>query len=255
MDATFHRDGFSLFHLDLPEGEGSALFEQLAASVDFEDVTGGRAGNHLTKPGEMGVPIVRTTTRYLRPAHTFSAVHDDLVARLPERSFNHALIEIYDQRYRKMGYHSDQSLDLAEGSHIALVSVYDRALCASGRGMRQLMVRSKETGERFSIPLGHGSVVLFSVATNARYAHKIVLPAVAPEDTRWLGLTLRRSKTFVTFRDGEPTLADGRALTLADVTERKAFYRLRGQENRAVDFRYPSLSYTISEADRLLPTS
>jgi len=252
MDAMAQRDGFSLFRLDLTEAERDALFEQLAASVGFEHVTGGRAGNHLTKPGAQGVPIVRTTTRYLRPAHAFSAAHDGLVERLPERSFNHALIEIYDQRYRKMGYHSDQALDLAEGSHIAIVSVYDRPL--RGPGVRQLMVRSKETGERFSFPLDHGSVVLFSVATNARYLHKIVLPAKAPEDTRWLGLTLRRSKTFVTFRDGEPTLADGRPLTLADETERKTFYRLRGQENRAADFRYPSLSYTISEADRLLPT-
>ena len=40
---------------------------------------------------------------------------------------------------------------------------------------------------------------------------------------------------------------------LADEPERKAFYMLRGKENRETDFRYPMLDYTISPSDLLPP--
>lgn len=257
--------GFYVFGLE-PSAEPEAMFEELSACVDFEHVTGGRVGNHLTRPCERGVPIVRTTTRYARPAHVFSRAQAELADRicdvaqglpLPAVRFNHALIEVYDQRYTKMGYHSDQRLDLDEESLIAIFSCYDRAGPSSGpspeRGVRQLMVKSKHDDTRFSLPMPHGSVVLFSVATNARYLHKIVLPSPAPEATRWLGLTLRCSKTFVRYEAGAAELPDGRVLTLADEQQRANFYRLRGRENRASEFCYPELSYTISEGDLLPP--
>lgn len=254
--------GFHTIKLDIDD---DTLFEQLAASVCFEDVTGGRAGNHLTRPGLRGTPIVRTTTSYLDPACVFTAHHDALIERikanaasqaaltLHDEPFNHALIEIYDQRYTKMGYHSDQSLDLDPDAFIAVFSCYDRDVRGSGPGVRQLMVRGKETSERFTIPLEHGSVVLFSVEANARFSHKIILPAPAPEPTRWLGLTLRRSKTFVTFDEQGARLEDGARLTLADDAQRRAFYKLRGAENKATHFEYPRLDITLSEADLMPP--
>lgn len=209
---------------------------------------------------------MRTTTQYSKPAGRFEPVHDRLVDQirvaaagvgidLPERPFNNALVEIYEGRYRKMGFHCDQALDLEKGSYIAIVSHY---LSGSGEllgggdnpAVRQLVIKGKETDERLTVSLDHGSVVLFSLATNARYLHKIVLPGGASEDVRWLGLTMRLAKSFVEFRNREAYL-DGSPLTLADDQQRRQFYRLRGQENRSTDFAYPRLSYTLSEGDLL----
>ena len=38
-----------------------------------------------------------------------------------------------------------------------------------------------------------------------------------------------------------------------EVQEKKTFYKLRGEENRSIDFKYPSLPFTISQADCLPP--
>jgi hypothetical protein len=58
------------------------LFEELLASVRFEDVGKGRQGAVLTKIDETGnIPIVRTTTRYSAPAQRFQSVHDRLAHR------------------------------------------------------------------------------------------------------------------------------------------------------------------------------
>lgn len=246
--------GFTLLRLDLAGAPG---FEALLGSARFDDVTRGRIGNHLTRPSARGAPIVRTTTRYTSPQACFSAAHEALVARvrgaaaLPDLDFNHALLEVYDQRYRKMGYHSDQAQDLEEGSSVAIVSLYDRP--PRGPGVRQLMIQHKLTGERAALPLEHGSAVLFSLDTNSLHRHKIVLPSPAPQDTRWLGLTLRQSKTFVRHHAGGAALEDGTPLTLADEAQRAELLRLRAEENRSTTFRYPRLTYTLSEGDRLAP--
>lgn len=240
--------------LDIP------LFDALAASVEFEDVTRGRKGNHLVDVEARGVPIVRTTTQHTQPAHVFSSLHHRIVeairraAEQPALSFNNALIEIYERSYAKMGYHSDQALDLQEGSCIALFSCYERP--DDRRGLRMLKIKDKTTGAESAITLEHHSVVLWSLETNTRYAHKIVLDPKPPQsepDNRWLGLTLRHAQTYLHFRDGQPCFADGTPLKLADEAQRKQFYQLRGQENRSMDFTYPALDYTISLADTLEP--
>lgn len=110
------------FHEIILPLEGN-LFNELADSIDFENITKGRMGNHLVKVDEKGVPIVRTTTKYTIPAHNFSTIHHLVVAsinstiqsnnrdNLPLPDFNNALIEVYDRNYSKMNYHSDQCLD------------------------------------------------------------------------------------------------------------------------------------------------
>merc|ERR1712050_536946 len=105
-----------------------------------------------------------------------------------------ALIELYTNTYATMGFHSDQDLDLEEGSSIAVFSCYKHPELASPP--RKLVVESKEPGGgTFEIPLTHNSVVVFSVETNRRFRHKIVLDAAAqPPENQWLGVTFRTSK-------------------------------------------------------------
>ncbi|MFG3256174.1 hypothetical protein [Streptomyces sp. NPDC048172] len=239
------------------------LFTELSASVRWEDLGKGRRGAVLTRSEESGgVPLVRTTTRYEIPAQGFRAVHERLAGRIQERAalpvgLDNALIESYTNAYAKMGSHSDQALDLADDSFIAVFSCYEHP--EAGSPPRKLVVESKEdgaasAGERCEIPLVHHGVVAFSVEANRRFKHKIVLDRSVPRaDNQWLGVTFRTSKTLVRFRDGHAYLPEGARLVAADEEQRREFYRLRGRENRETDFTYPLLTYTLSESDLTPP--
>ncbi|MFD4370832.1 hypothetical protein [Streptomyces sp. NPDC058486] len=233
-------------------------FAELSASARLEDVGKGRKGAVLTRiDAAGGVPLVRTTTQYGTPAQRFRPVHARLAEQIQERAalplgFDNALIETYTNAYTTMGGHSDQALDLAEDSFIAVFSCYEHPEASPPR---KLIFESKEPGgERFEIPLAHHGVVAFSVASNRRLRHKIVLDAPArAAENRWLGLTFRTSKTVLRFRDGHPYLPDGARLTSADEEQRRAFYRLRKRENGETDFVYPPLTYTVSAGDLVPP--
>ena len=105
-------------------------FEELLGSVRFDDVTKGRRGAVLVDVGPArGIPIVRTTTPYAAPAQPFRPIHARLAQEIRERAslarpFNNALVEHYTNAYATMKRHSDQALDLAEGSAIAIYSCY-----------------------------------------------------------------------------------------------------------------------------------
>lgn len=238
------------------------LFAELSESALLEDVGKGRRGATLARIDEAGgVPLVRTTTRYGSPTQCFRAVHERLAQQIQVRAelsvgFNNALIESYTNAYTTMGFHSDQALDLADDSFIAVYSCYQNPEAGPPR---KLIFESKGSGEgsdgeRFEIPLAHNSVVAFSVNSNRRLKHKIVLDAPGrAADNLWLGVTFRTSKTYVRFRDGNAYLPQGARLTAADEEQRAAFYQLRRRENKETDFVYPSLTYTISESDLMPP--
>jgi hypothetical protein len=234
------------------------LFEELFASARFEDVGKGRLGAVLARVDEAGnVPLVRTTTRYGIPAQRFRVVHERLARQIQERAaltaaFNNALVERYTNACTTMGSHSDQAIDLADASFIAVFSCYKRPELDPPR---KLVVELKGAGDdSFEIPLTHNSVVVFSVDTNRRFKHKIVLDRSGrlPEN-QWLGVTFRTSKTFVRFRDGHTYFPDGVRLTPADEEQRREFYQLRRRENNETDFSYPRLTYTISDSDLMPP--
>jgi len=120
------------------------------------------------------------------------------------------------------------------------------------------MVKEKGSDEELEIPLTHNSVILFSVETNSKFLHKIVLDRISHQkplqsDNKWLGITFRKSKTFIEFEDNLAYFSNGQLLELANEEQKTEFFKLRGQENRLLDFVYPKLSYTLSIADRLIP--
>ena len=248
------------------------LYDTLVQSIAFENIAKGRLGNHLVKIEEEGIPIIRTTTQYNISAQSFSNIHDSIVASinrviersgpndLPSAHFNHALIEIYDNSYYKMNYHSDQNLDLDPNSCIGLFSCYEKPEELSEHHLRKLIVKAKDNDDALEIPLTHNSVVLFSVETNNKFLHKIILDPVPNRkplqlDNKWLGITFRKSKTFIKFEGNLPYFSDRRLLELANEEQKAAFFKLRTQENSHSNFVYPALSYTLSVADRLMPTN
>jgi hypothetical protein len=242
-------------------------FAELFASVRFEDVGKGRQGAVLVKLDETGhVPLVRTTTRFIKAAQRFLPIHEQLAEQIQTRAsissrFNNALIETYTNASTTMGSHSDQALDLADDSFIAVFSCYEHPERANPP--RTLIIEEKEpSDERAEIALAHNHVVVFSVDSNRRLKHKIVLNATrhTPEN-RWLGITCRTSKTFVRYRastnvESSPMQAhflDDTCLTLANEEQRREFYHLRSRENHEIAFVYPWISYTISESDLMAP--
>jgi hypothetical protein len=237
------------------------LFEQLLASVQFEDVGKGRQGAVLVKIDQTcHIPLVRTTTRYSIPAQPFRSVHGQLAQQIQTMaslatSFNNALIENYTNAYTSMGSHSDQALDLEDESFIAIFSCYKHSERSSS--FRKLIVELKESGgDPIEIPLTHNSVVLFSVAANRWLNHKIVLDKSSETlENQWLGITFRTSKTFVQFRGEDVVFLDDTRLTLANDEQRQEFYHLRRRENHETDFTYPRITYTISESDLMSPES
>jgi hypothetical protein len=72
-------------------------------------------------------------------------------------------------------------------------------------------------------------------------------------ENRWLGITFRTSETFIRFKENIPYLLDGTPLQLATEEERRNFYITRGQENKSMDFKYPTMNYTLSESDLMPP--
>ena len=223
---------FSSFNID------SYDFDVLEKSAHFENVARGRKGAILVSSPN----IVRSTTQYKNPPTYFLPIHyqilDNIKKNLTSFEANNAMIEIYDNNYKTMGYHSDLALDLADDSFIAIFSCYEEHNDSSNN--RLLYIKDKTTGLENCIKMGNNMVIIFSTETNKKYQHKIVLEA--DSSPRWLGITFRLSKTVYPLN-----------ITIATDEQRAEFYKLRKRENTETNFNYPSISYTLSPSDLLTP--
>lgn len=238
-------------------------FEQCSKYVNFEDVARGRKGAVLVDVQNESIPIVRTTTKYNYPAQQFTSFHKEIIKQIKGKikeklklsniELNNCLIEIYDDRNTKMGFHSDQALDMHDQSFICVFSCYEND-SDNPRDHRKLVVENKTTGKTFQIIMDNNSVILFSTATNRHHKHKIVLniDGVKPKN-KWLGMTLRTSKTIIKFEDGLPCFMDGSQLKLANNEEKKKFYFCKGRENANIGYKYPTIDFTISISDLMYP--
>ena len=263
---------FETATLSLPD----RIFDQLE-QTNLEQSGTGRLGGILVEATDgyrdsSSIPVVRSTAIYHQRAQPFNALHHDIIrqirARLGGAKFNNALIEIYGPEYGTMKFHSDCGIDLKPDTYIALYSCYQNPATPD----RALIVKNKLTGSTSQIMLTNNMVVAFSTETNKYFLHKIVkIQGVSKGKTegknkesmsnKWLGITFRRSKTFVKFDDIRGVLMrseDGegddrwQSLRLANAEERQLFYRERSIENETATHRYPEIDYTVSPSD-LLP--
>lgn len=240
---------FVKFTLDL----STNLFKQLSESIQFEDITNGRKAANLVDFKNNLIPIVRTTTIYQNSSQKFLSIHYDIIDTINKTlkndklEFNNALIEIYNSQYCKMGYHTDQSLDLDEKSHICIFSCYDNP---DTKDLRKLKIQSKITNDCIDIVMDHNSIIIFSVDTNHKHLHKIILEQNTSNNT-WLGITFRKSKTFIYFNNELPYFSNKKLLTLADDKQKKEMYKCKGIENSKIEYDYPEMNYTISNGDMI----
>lgn len=238
------------------------LFPLLYQSAQFEDFSKGRRIANFHRPEGGQYPLIRTTTVYGKPSQPFSSIHQNVIDKIRKASgvhdldLNNAMLEVYDSRYKTMGFHTDQALDMDPESYICLFSCYEQG---ADDYPRLLTVKNKKSGEEFEVPLLHHSVVLFSAATNQQHTHKIERRDLPNNHAnRWMGFTLRLSTTFVKFFDGIPHLVsddtDLGEFMLASEAEKRDFFKLKGRENRESSFEWPEISYTISPSD-LMPAA
>jgi len=230
-------------------------FNKLKYNVKLENIIKGRFGAILVdlknETGDIKIPIIRTTTSYNNSVQTFNKYHYEILDKIKEKfknlniEANNVLFEIYGN-YFKMGYHSDQELDLKENSYICLFSCYSNP---QTKQFRKLKIKNKNTKEIKEIILYHNSVVVFSTSINKKFLHKIVLESNISE-CEWLGMTFRMSKTYINIKNNIPYFEDNIPLLLANDEHKKEFYKMRRKENKNTDFIYPdNIRYTISKSD------
>jgi len=237
-------------------------FDTLSDGVNFEDIIIGRKGANIGDITEDKIPIVRTTSTYRNPNQKFSDKHYKLIEEIQKQSdipdiiLNNALIEIYDNKYCRMGFHTDQELDLKEDSYICIFSCYKNP---DTKNFRSLIFKNKVTNKEDNrIILDNNSVVIFSTQFNEQHLHKIMLEkrnnSDINDDSEWLGITFRLSKTFIHFIDKYPYFCNSiQQLKLATYTERNLFINYKSQENKLCSFKYPTINYTINPGDLIRP--
>jgi len=235
------------------------LFDELSKLQQFEIITTGRMGTNIIQPilsdSKLNIPIVRTTSIYQQPASLFTSTHHMIIDKIKGINnnviFNNALVEIYNDKYRSMGFHSDQSLDLHDKSFICIFSCYNTQIMNPSR---KLIIKSKITNEINEFILEHNSIVLFSNEINKNFLHKIIYIDGRPNN--WLGITFRYSKTYIHFMNDLPYFSsNNNQLLLANEEQQKIFYKYRSQENKEINFSYPNIDFTISPSDLMLPFS
>jgi len=223
---------FNKYNLELPDD----IYTKLKDSIIFENITKGRLGAVLL----YDKCIVRTTTKYTLPPQLFTDLHEHILSEIYKISntnynFNNALTEIYNNSYKNMKFHTDQTLDLEKNTSICILSLYEN----KEKPNRKLVIKNKETGIMQEFILEHNTCIIFTLQTNALHTHKIV--RFNNEPNTWLGMTFRVAKKH----DFE--------LRLANNDEEKEFFRIRSLENKKIEFEYPKIDYTISKSDLLVP--
>lgn len=264
-----------MLQLQLPPIDQN-FFKNLTQNVKFETQKKGRQGTILVRrdPDQDRIPLVRSTTKYSNPYQYFGENHVRLAEQIATAiasnqnieppHFNNAMIELYTNDYRTMGYHTDQGLDLEKNSWICLFTCYSNP---NSDAKRVLSVKNKLTGSEQDLVLENNSIVFFSTATNKNHLHKIVLPQCrgSNQNNTWLGLTFRTSKTFLLSwtlmfeQDNSQTTScplihpSNTRIHLATDCEHREFLRMKGEENRNVEYEYPEINYTLSPGDLMKP--
>ncbi|KAL0483424.1 hypothetical protein AKO1_014758 [Acrasis kona] len=226
------------------------IFSSLANATNFETFSESRSCAIIVEPSEDTIPIIRTTTAFKLKSQYFKEIHHRIIKNIKKAcnmkesiEFNNAMVEIYTSEYFKMGFHTDLALDLKEDTFICLYSCYEDP---NEQHPRVLQVQNKETKEFTEFSLHHNSFVLFSTQDNNSHIHKIVSENKATK-SRWLGLTLRTSKTYIRYKDDTPHfVSNDQVLKTASESEKRQFYNHKSLENKNVGYQYPEINYTLS---------
>lgn len=255
------------------------IFNLLKDNIIFETICKGRIACNLCFKNNNEYSLVRTTTKYINKIQEFTRHHLHIINLIKNElkhmnnnyniNINNAMIEIYNNEYKTMGYHTDQMQDLENNSLICIYSCYSNPISYSPRILRiinkletkgntnKTYIKDLNKQEYEDIKLGHNSILVFSTKWNKEHLHKIILDNTNGINNNinsdWLGITFRVSKTPVKFINNIPYFKNtNKELKLASNDESKEFYKLKSEENKKIDFKYPELYFTISKSDLLI---
>jgi len=247
---------FYKLDLDLDEN----IFNQLLDSTIFEDITKGRKGTNLLIMNN-GIPLVRTTTNYNKPAQIIKPIHKKILDLVIDKFYNqyqkkidinNIMIELYTQDYRKMGWHTDQTQDLKKDSYICVFSCYEKE--TQPQDIRKLKIKNKKDNTCSELLLDNNSVVIFSTNTNKDHVHKIVLDSTKPSNNRWIGMTMRFSDTFIEFINNKVFFVESKKeLKKANQEDIINIRKYKKEENNNSEFEYPELDFSLSNSDFMEP--
>jgi alkylated DNA repair dioxygenase AlkB len=153
------------------------LFDRLLAEVSWDERLGAR------KTASFGVPYDYSGMTY--PQVEMPALLDALCVQIEKEPLlgfrpNNCLLNYYPDGKSTMGFHSDSSEELAEGTGVAIVSL---------GGEREMLFRHKEDRSlKVPYPLAPGSLLYMSNELQASWMHAI--PKAASAGPR-ISLTFR----------------------------------------------------------------
>ena len=173
--------------------EADAIFQELLTTIPWEKETFHRWNKDIDTPrlvyayGDPGVNY-----RYIslnRIGAPWTPTMFGLKARVEAYCgvvFNYCFVNLYRDGQDGIQWHSDDEKALIPDHQIAAVSLNAKD------GERDLVFKNKETGEKRSILLGHGSLYVMKGATQKRYKHAV--PRRSKVKTARINLTFRQIK-------------------------------------------------------------
>lgn len=249
-----------MYHYFILKNQSTNWFQELSKASTFEQISKNRKCANVCNVRSKFIPIIRTTVSYQHPNQRMKSIHHKLINEIKQAAdehliekvnFNNAIIEICDKALLSIGgVDMHQSQDFEEETMICIFSCYDNP---HNQSCRELAICQKNTNAFHShIILEHNSVVMFSVKTSSKHHHRILSKHEKVSTDIWLGVTLRNSKTFISFdnHDHQPRfLKNKHLLTLATENQRQEFQKLFWLDNDRVSHKYPELDYTMSIGD------
>lgn len=155
----------------LKAGEADSLLNQSIESIDWRADTIRIVGKIIPIPrlqqwyGEPGTTY--TYSNICMPAVSFPGWMDSLRQRIEEQSdaaFNRALVNYYRDGSDSVDWHADDEPELGAEPVIASLSL---------GAERVFQLRHTETGERISLSLPHGSLLLMGAGIQNYWQHRV----------------------------------------------------------------------------------
>lgn len=172
----------------IPVDEADALLARLRDGLPWEETSLSMFGREVREPRlsawHADPGVVYGYSGRNRVAHPWTADLDALRRRCEARcatSFNGVLANLYRDGRDHMGWHADDEPTLGADPVIASLSF---------GAERRFDMRHRETGETVSCTLGHGSLLVMSGLSQARWKHR--LPRAARITSVRVNLTFRR---------------------------------------------------------------
>ncbi len=171
----------------MPNTDASQVFHELQENIAWKNDEAVIFGKHIVTARKVAWhgdhPFQYCYSKITKTALPWTAALLQLKQLVEEKSgesYNSCLLNLYHNNTEGMAWHSDGETDLKENGAIASVSF---------GAERKFSFKHKRTGERISLLLEHGSLLVMAGATQKHWLHR--LPPTAKSCGPRINLTFR----------------------------------------------------------------